>query len=309
MDQKSAVTPFPNYEQEPYSFGSNQSYHARDHSKNYVVPPPYTHGAYQNPYADHRPMNSTDLYSNGQCTPRTSSPLPSSHLDHNGYSNQHAKVNSSYSPAKGFTKLPPRFYIWTRTTAKLSGSVLVDMGERVFKDPEYTVKFSSWSSTNDFVDRSDNKVASASSKRAFSGQSTLEFGNVKTTMSKGRPNYSFSASLPGGAAKTFEWRAASGAPSTDSTFKEVSSLILVPQDDSSHGGGNYPQPLAVWHSASQHVRSNKELGMFEFQGPAANGSMGDEFMTLVIISLVRIYYKQYENAVTLASSAVAVAAS
>lgn len=193
-----------------------------------------------------------------------------------------------YHPRIGCVRLPPTFQIWCTHGWRSSQ---ICMGEEYLKDqPTYSAKISTGRKTKikpGLYRRGAPAVAEATAHGLFSDKIDL--------------------AIPGGAGSALML---SGGTSTKKPWpvhmvargrRESWQWRRVKRDDgrgwlrkmfTDSGLGDWElvgpegKPVATWAESTES--RSKDMGVFQFHGPAAQGALGDDFMALAIVSFVHI---------------------
>ncbi|VUC35390.1 unnamed protein product [Clonostachys rosea] len=187
-------------------------------------------------------------------------------------------------PQVAFQNLAPTFHMWSRVKP-ITGSATIELGNRPLAQPSYTAKLGTSSGRTTVRDTSYGQVvADGSEKNPMRSKCTLSVNGFDSELQRSGASHYFSAPVRG-TIDTFEWRKG----------RDLWTLV-------SAGSPLEAPPLATWHCKSDYVKRNTELGVFEFHGPALSGEMGETFLALAIMALVRIYHKSYESKVAAGST-------
>uniref|UniRef100_A0A8H7N462 Uncharacterized protein n=1 Tax=Bionectria ochroleuca TaxID=29856 RepID=A0A8H7N462_BIOOC len=193
---------------------------------------------------------------------------------------------ATVQPQVGFQNLAPTFHMWSRVKP-ITGSATIELGNQPLAHPSYTAKLGTSGGRTTVRDTNFGQVvADGTEKNPMRSKCTLSVNGFDSELQRSGTSHYFSAPVRG-TIDTFEWR--KGRMGRDWTLVSSGSPLEAP-------------PLATWHCKSDYVKRNTELGVFEFHGPALSGEMGETFLALAIMALVRIYHKSYESKVAAGSS-------
>ncbi|KAF4497409.1 hypothetical protein FAGAP_6431 [Fusarium agapanthi] len=205
----------------------------------------------------------------------------------------------SYYPRVGFIRLPFMFQIWVVMTS--GGTSCLQLGPQLKGTVAYSAKMFSSSrlKIKEGPYASENlPICTIESRHTFSSKSTITFNGlqanfVKTSMFNDGATWPFDVDV-NGTSQRWQWR--KKKTQRTSTLRQVveafsesdlGSWDLVPVS----GQG---WPIATFHASGGNTfEDNAALGVFEFNGPAAIGQLGDIFANVSIAILMRIISQYY----------------
>lgn len=195
---------------------------------------------------------------------------------------QQSMASSPTYPAT-IPTFPPRLTVRSATSL-LTGLVTVEAGPMVsiLKLTGRTV-FLAGSESGELIGE-----GTAESMLRHTGVLMLE--GFSTEISTQNEAWFFSAPATTTGAMALEWRRSS----KEGTEKKSSDLLnttifLVPK-----GAPEDVEALVTWEPTGAHIRSKGDIGDFIFHGPTLTGELGNAFNMVVVMSMIKIYFMNYE---------------